>query len=90
MAGCAVREHHSIEQVKAMNLITTVLKSCAIVVHGLVLVTCVQNVHAPVEPTIPLVGSVNLDLATVTPSELLLLDIGVRIFETALEEETNP
>ena len=90
MAGCAVREHHSIEQVKAMNLITTVLKSCAIVVHGLVLVTCVQNVPAPVEPTIPLVGSVNLDLATVTPSELLLLDIGVRIFEAALEEETNP
>ena len=25
-----------------------------------------------------------------TPSDLLLLDIGVRIFETALEEETNP
>ena len=73
-----------------MNLITTVLKSCAIVVHGLVLVTCVQNVPAPVEPTIPLVGSVNLDLATVTPSDLLLLDIGVRIFEAALEEETNP
>ena len=91
VAGESVaRERHWIEQVNYSDLIIKLLKSCVFGFQALALATCIQSVPAPIEPTISPVGTVSLDNSTEILPEPFLLDIGVRVFENTLEEESTP
>ena len=72
------------------DLIIRLLKSCVFGFQTLALATCIQDAPSPIEPTIPPVGTVSLDYSTEVLTEPFLLDIGIRVFENKLEEESTP
>ena len=56
----------------------------------LLVAACAQNPPPPsITPVVPTVGTVSLQQADVTPSEVRLLDVAVQVFENRAHEDTG-